>query len=94
MKCIFNRLPRLMEQQSIGLIIIDSIAGAFRMDSDAITRADNMRKLVFKLQTLADEHECAVVCVNQVEFINSAEDISTKKNPLFVRTPVVYEKFE
>lgn len=66
MKCISNRLPRLMEQHSIGLIIIDSIAGAFRMDINAIMRADNMRKLVLTLQTLADEYECAVVCVNQV----------------------------
>lgn len=69
MECISNRLPRLMEQQSIGLVIIDSIAGAFRTSTDAITRADNMRNLVLTLQTLADEHECAVVCVNQVTYL-------------------------
>lgn len=68
MNCICNRLPRWMQQHSIGLIIIDSIAGAFRIESDAITRAGNMRKTILKLQTLADEHECAVVCVNQVTF--------------------------
>ncbi|XP_031640070.1 DNA repair protein XRCC3 isoform X3 [Contarinia nasturtii] len=66
MNCICNRLPSFMAQQSIGLIIIDSIAGAFRRDSDAIARADNMRKLVFKLQALADDYDCAVVCVNQI----------------------------
>lgn len=58
-----------MQQQSIGLIIIDSIAGVYRLDTDAIARADSMRKLIFKLQTLADQHESAVVCVNQVGLI-------------------------
>lgn len=66
MNVICNRLPRLMAQRSVGLIIIDSVAGVFRLESDAILRADKMRKMVVKLQTLADEHECAVVCVNQV----------------------------
>lgn len=66
MNVICNRLPRLMAQRSVGLIIIDSVAGVFRLESDAILRADKMRKMVLKLQTLADEHECAVVCVNQV----------------------------
>lgn len=66
MNVICNRLPRLMAQRSIGLIIIDSVAGVFRVETDAILRADNMRKMILKLQTLADEHECAVVCVNQV----------------------------
>lgn len=66
MNVICNRLPRLMAQRSVGLIIIDSVAGVFRLESDAILRADKMRKMVLKLQTLADEHECAVLCVNQV----------------------------
>lgn len=66
MNCVRNRLPRLMTQRSVGLIIIDSVAGVFRLESDAISRADNMRKLILVLQTLADQHECAVVCVNQV----------------------------
>lgn len=65
MACV-NRLPRLMAQQPIGLIIIDSVAGIFRLDSDAITRADNMRKLIHTIQMLQDEYECGVICVNQV----------------------------
>lgn len=56
-----------MHINSIGLIIIDSVAGIFRLETDAITRAAHMRKLVRKLQSLADEYECAVVCVNQVD---------------------------
>lgn len=58
-----------MHTKSIGLIIIDSVAGVFRLEDNAINRANNMRKLVIKLQTLADEYECAVVCVNQVELL-------------------------
>lgn len=56
-----------MHTNSIGLIVIDSVAGVFRLENDAIQRANSMRKMIIKLQTLADEYECAVVCVNQVE---------------------------
>lgn len=56
-----------MHTHAIGLIVIDSVAGVFRLENDAIQRAYSMRKLIIKLQTLADEYECAVVCVNQVE---------------------------
>lgn len=55
-----------MNQQSIGVIIIDSIAAVFRVESNVIIRANDMRKLVHGLQLLSDEHECAVVCTNQV----------------------------
>lgn len=61
-----KRLPKLMERQSIGLIIIDSIAGIFRLERNAITRANAMRNTVLTLQTLADDYDCAVLCVNQV----------------------------
>lgn len=55
-----------MKKHSIGLIVIDSIAGVFRLDTAAITRAEKMRKVALTLQTLADQYECAVVCTNQV----------------------------
>lgn len=55
-----------MKQQAIGLIVIDSIAGVFRLDTNVAVRANDMRKLVNGLQTLSDDHECAIVCVNQV----------------------------
>lgn len=71
LNCILKRLPPLMNQQSIGVIIIDSIAGVFRLETNAITRASDMRMLVHKLQLLSDEHECAVVCINQVRKIFS-----------------------
>lgn len=61
-----KRLPTLMDTRAIGAIIIDSIAGVFRLETNAITRADDMRRLVLSLQALADRHECAVICVNQV----------------------------
>lgn len=50
----------------IGLIVIDSVAGISRHESDAVGRDANMRRLVLELQMLGDAHECAVVCVNQV----------------------------
>lgn len=66
MDCILKRLPNLMNRRSIGLIVIDSIAGIFRLDTNAITRADDMRCLTLSLQSLSDMHDCAIICVNQV----------------------------
>lgn len=65
LKCVLSRLPNLMRQKSIGLIVIDSVAGVFRL-SNAIDRASDMRKLAHGLKTTSTEHGCAVVCVNQV----------------------------
>lgn len=65
LKCVLSRLPKMMRQKPIGLIVIDSVAGVFRL-SNAIERADDMRKLAHGLKTTSAEHRCAVVCVNQV----------------------------
>lgn len=75
MDCAQKRLPKLMENRSIGLIIIDSIAGIFRLETDAIKRADDMRKIVLTLQTLADTFECAVLCVNQVRIFAESSNL-------------------
>lgn len=65
-ECVLSRLPYLMRQKPIGLIVIDSVAGVFRLESNAISRANEMRKLAFGLQSISTEYRCAVVCVNQV----------------------------
>ncbi|CAO1426093.1 unnamed protein product [Diamesa serratosioi] len=66
-ECIINKLPRLLESQpTIKLIIIDSIAGAFRLERDYIKRANLMRKMIEKLECLANEFKFAVVITNQI----------------------------
>ncbi|XP_017141105.1 DNA repair protein XRCC3 [Drosophila miranda] len=64
--CVSNRLPRLLQQHSIGLIIIDSVAAIFRLYTDFLERARQMRRLADALISYADKYNCAVVCVNQV----------------------------
>lgn len=60
------RLPRLLESQPIGLVVIDSVAAAFGLHSQYINRARNMRTLVSTLRRLGITHNFAVVCINQV----------------------------
>ncbi|XP_022211002.2 DNA repair protein XRCC3 [Drosophila obscura] len=71
--CVSNRLPRLMAQHSIGLIIIDSVAAIFRLYTDYLDRARQMRRLADALISYADKYNCAVVCVNQVAASASSE---------------------
>lgn len=55
-----------MAQRPIGLIIIDSVAAIYRLETDAVARATDMRRLALDLQKINFEHKCAIVCVNQV----------------------------
>lgn len=64
--CVSNRLPNLMRQKSIGLVVVDSVAGVFRLESNAISRANEMRNFVHGLQMMSTKYGYAVVCVNQV----------------------------
>lgn len=66
LKCCSERLPPLMSSEHVRLIVIDSVAAVFRTYSDFVQRARDMRKLANCLLSLADRHNCAVVCVNQV----------------------------
>lgn len=68
LNCILVRLPQLLQQHAIGLIVIDSVAGVFRIDTNMVTRANDMRKLVHGLQSISNEFGCVVVCINQVGY--------------------------
>lgn len=60
------RLPRLLEMEPIGLVVIDSVAAVFRTHCNYIDRAKNMRSLVYMLERLGKINDFGVVCVNQV----------------------------
>ncbi|XP_016970327.1 DNA repair protein XRCC3 [Drosophila rhopaloa] len=75
LNCIRNRLPRLMQQHGIGLIIIDSVAAIFRLYTDFMERARQMRRLADALLTYADKYNCAVVCVNQVAASGGQDEV-------------------
>ncbi|XP_017117354.1 DNA repair protein XRCC3 [Drosophila elegans] len=75
LNCIRNRLPRLMQQHGVGLIIIDSVAAIFRLYTDFLERARQMRRLADALLTYADKYNCAVVCVNQVAASGGQDEV-------------------
>jgi RecA/RadA recombinase len=56
----FGKLP------NVKLIVIDSIAGIFRYESNYIQRARDMRELMQELVQLANVHNFAIVCTNHV----------------------------
>lgn len=70
LRCVISRLPNLMHRKLIGLIIIDSVAAIFRLESNTIDRANHMRKLAKELLIISRKYDCVVVCVNQVIEVN------------------------
>lgn len=69
-KCVSERLPNIIRQHPIGLVVVDSVAAIFRSDyssTEALKRARDMRSFASRLHFLAHTHNIAVVCVNQVK---------------------------
>lgn len=65
--CIRMQLPKLLQQNIVSLIVIDSIAAPFRVEStDYVQRAGELRELAIMLITLAQQYNIAIVCINQV----------------------------
>nr|CAD7599817.1 unnamed protein product [Timema genevievae] len=73
---IADVLPQLLAQKSVGLIVVDSIAGVFRADfepRDSVSRAKEMRAVGGQLHRLAEEFRVAIICVNQVTTVINNE---------------------
>ncbi|XP_049877806.1 DNA repair protein XRCC3 [Pectinophora gossypiella] len=67
LSCIRVRLPKLLEKHKLSLVIIDSIAAPFRSEyTNYIQRAEELRELALSLIKIAQEHNLAVLCINQV----------------------------
>lgn len=61
------KLPQRIElYPNVRLVIIDSIAGIFRHETNYIKRATDMRETVRNLERLADEHNLAIIMSNHV----------------------------
>lgn len=63
------KLPSLLMQQNIKLIVVDSIAALFRAEyvpSQHSARAKLLKNIGSRLNYLSCKHSAAVVCVNQV----------------------------
>lgn len=65
--CIRVRLPLLLSKRRISSIIIDSVAAPFRSEyTNFVQRAKELRELGNILLNIAQEHNLAVICINQV----------------------------
>ncbi|KAJ8308998.1 hypothetical protein KUTeg_013872, partial [Tegillarca granosa] len=67
--CTEKKLPLLLAQNAIKLVIIDSIAALFRCEynsSEMIKRSKHMNSLAAALHRLGHQHNIPIVCVNQV----------------------------
>ncbi|KAL1139183.1 hypothetical protein AAG570_009242 [Ranatra chinensis] len=69
-ECIAVRLPRLLSNLKIGLVVLDSVAAVFRCDYEGLAqsnrRAHQIRMIAIKLHSLARTYNLAILAVNQV----------------------------
>lgn len=67
LSCMRVSLPKLLEKHKPALIVIDSVAAPFRSEySNYVQRAEDLRELAVSLISLAQSHNLAIVCINQV----------------------------
>lgn len=65
--CVKVRLPKLLDNNKISLLVIDSIAAPFRCEyTNYIQRAEELKDIGFSLINLAQKYNFAVICINQV----------------------------
>lgn len=64
------KLPQRLElYPNIRLVVVDSIAGIFRYETNYIKRAEEMRSAIQKLESLADKHNYAIIMTNHITSI-------------------------
>ena len=66
LECVSSRLPLLMAQKQIGLIVIDSVGAILRLETNILSRSADMRRLAHNLENISNKYGCAIVCINQV----------------------------
>ncbi|CAG9840072.1 unnamed protein product [Diabrotica balteata] len=76
--CVSQDLRNLLRRESIGLIVLDSIAGPFKGENEKelLLRSGDLISLVEQLYVIQEEYPVAVVCTNQV-----TETIDGTANP-------------
>lgn len=65
--CIRYQLPHLVPSRQVGLVVIDSVAAAFRAEDGAeVNKTIPLQTLGYRLHQLASSYDVAVVAINQV----------------------------
>ncbi|XP_022108570.1 DNA repair protein XRCC3-like [Acanthaster planci] len=80
--CIQYRIPLLLKQSRVKLIVVDSLAALFRCEfspREAARRARHLQTLGAQLHRLSWLHDVPVVCVNQVT-ANMSNNSSSHSN--------------
>ncbi|XP_055623471.1 DNA repair protein XRCC3 [Toxorhynchites rutilus septentrionalis] len=78
-QCILQRLPVLLKNNPIGLIVIDSITAAYAAEQNYVDRAHSFRKVVHALYLLQEQFDLAVVCTNQVRSLIDSSTLGDEK---------------
>ena len=61
------RLPKVLTQHKVSLIVIDSVAAPFRCEiTNYVKRAEDLREMAISLTMVAQEYNLAILCINQV----------------------------
>ncbi|XP_066600943.1 DNA repair protein XRCC3-like isoform X2 [Prorops nasuta] len=80
--CVFKEIPLLMNIHKIGLVIIDSIAGLYRVekwDDESVGRSKSLRCVGQQLHKLCKTTKICVICINQVTAIINDFSIKGEK---------------
>ncbi len=71
--CLIQRIPKLLNSGTVGLLIIDSIAAVFRSEysfSDGNQRTKDLRTIGLQLHSFSRKYNLCILCVNQVRSIS------------------------
>ncbi|XP_058813644.1 DNA repair protein XRCC3 [Topomyia yanbarensis] len=78
-QCISDRLPVLLENNPIELLIIDSIAAVYGDEQNYVDRAHSFRRVVHALHSLQEQFDFATVCTNQVRSVLDDASLDDEK---------------
>lgn len=77
---VLDELPNLLRlHPDIRLVVIDSIAGIFRYETNYFERAKDMREIVQELERLAEIYNFAIIATNHISLVpqeNGGEKIT------------------
>ena len=76
-------IPKLVEEKNLGLLLVDSIAGALRdefiVDPHGL-RAETLWRIAKLLRSITFKYNIPVVCINQVTAVIENGELSPKRN--------------
>nr|XP_045623937.1 DNA repair protein XRCC3-like [Procambarus clarkii]XP_045623945.1 DNA repair protein XRCC3-like [Procambarus clarkii]XP_045623955.1 DNA repair protein XRCC3-like [Procambarus clarkii] len=74
--CVRYQLPHLVPSRQVGLVVIDSVAAAFRAeDGTDLNKTTALQTLGYRLHQLASSHKIAVLAINQVTATMGKQDL-------------------